>query len=296
MIELRHLEMLLAVAERGSFTAAGHALRITPSAVSQQMSALERMAGSVLFERSTRGVTLTRAGRLLATAAQSIHGELARTRQSLAALETGTPTLTIASFTSAGERILAPALADLSERYGQPVDVTVLEAEPDDAIKAVRDGRADLAITYRLGDTAPPEVGLRYRPLVTDALRLVVPARSPLGQRRKVAWSDLVGESWICGWGGLGDIFDRFAREHGLEPQVACRSSDYDFMQALTGAGVGLALIPELALTSRHDTTALMISPTANRHIGVHAAPRLGPDHPAHALEALLHERARPAL
>ena len=169
--------------------------------------------------------------------------------------------------------------------------MTVLEAEPDDAMQAVREGRADLAITYRLGESTRPDSGLRYRPLVSDTLRLVVPARSALARKRTVSWSELAGESWICGWGALGQIFDRFAQEYGLEPHIACRSSDYDFMQALAGAGLGITLIPELALTDRHDTTPLTISPTTSRHVGLSVAPHLAQDHPAWMFEELMYEQ-----
>lgn len=297
MIETRQLEMLLAVAEHGSFAAAAGALRVTPSAVSQQMAALERTTRSALFERSTRGVVLTEAGRLLLVAAQVVHGELERTRRALHTLATGaTPTLRIASFTSAGEHLIAPALAGLTSRYGQTVDVTVIEAEPDEAMRAVQDGRADLAVTYSLGDApdgaTDPVTIVRSRTLVADSLRLAVASGSPLAARRRVSWADLAGESWICGWSTVGAVFDHLARSHGLDPHVVCRSSDYGFMQALVAAGVGIALVPELALTDRHDIAVLAIEPTAKRRIDVHRAPRLGPAHPAHAAEALMRERA----
>lgn len=228
---MRQLEMLLAVAEHGSFAAAAGALRLTPSAVSQQMSALERAVGHNLFERSTRGVVLTEAASLLTTSAQSIRGELTRTQRLHDTLDRGKPpTLTIASFTSAGEQILAPALVKLTEQFGHPINVTVLEAEPDDAVRAVKEGRADLAITYRLGEAPQPDTSLRYRPLGADPLRLVVPTRGRFAQAGKVTWPDLVGESWICGWGALGAVFDRFAQEYllkraGLATTISCRLS-----------------------------------------------------------------------
>ncbi len=291
-MEMRQLEMLRAVAEQGSFSSAAATLRLTPSAVSQQMAALERTVGQVLFERSTRGVALTAAGSVLARAAQSIQGELTRAQSLLTTLGTGAAqTLTIASFTSAGESIIAPALVELAEHHELPIDVTVLEAEPDDAASAILDGRADLAITYRLGQAHPPDAHVRYRPLLNDALRVIAPARHHLAHASTMSWADLTDESWICGWGALDAVFERIAGEHGLNPRVVCRSSDYSFMQTLVGAGVGLALIPELALTPRHDTATLPLTPGTRRHIGLTIAPNLSQNHPARVFEVILNRQ-----
>src|SRR6516165_9327127 len=190
LINARRLAVLREVARTGSFAGAAAALHHTPSAVSQQIAALERGAGAVLVERSTRGVTLTDAGRVLLATADAIHAELQVAAQQLRALRAGGPqALTVVTFPSAGEPLLAPALTALTGS-SQPVEVTVIEAEPEQALGSIRDGQADLALVYHFHTPAPPRAWPAaagpgtYTALVTDHLRLLVPAaHRPAGRQ-----------------------------------------------------------------------------------------------------------------
>src|SRR5690242_15086011 len=115
LIGTHRLAVLREVARAGSFAGAAAVLRHTPSAVSQQIAALERGAGAVLVQRSTRGVTLADAGRVLLAAADAIHAELEAAARQLRALRDGGPqTLTVVTFPSGGEPLLAPALTALT--------------------------------------------------------------------------------------------------------------------------------------------------------------------------------------
>jgi DNA-binding transcriptional LysR family regulator len=157
LIDVHRLAVLREVARAGSFAGAAAALHHTPSAVSQQIAALERGAGIVLVERSTRGVILTEAGRALLVTADAIHAELQLAAQRLRALAADGPqALTVVTFPSAGEPLLAPSLTAMTAAVGDPVEITVIEAEPDEALGAVRDGRADLALVYHFHTAAPP--------------------------------------------------------------------------------------------------------------------------------------------
>src|ERR1700742_2692796 len=134
-LDAPRLAVLREVARAGSFAGAAAALRHTPSAVSQQIAALERGAGVTLVERSTRGVTLTDAGRVLLATADAIHAELQLARQRLRALQAGGPqALTVVTFPSAGEPLLAPALSAVTAAAADPVEITVIEAEPEEAL------------------------------------------------------------------------------------------------------------------------------------------------------------------
>jgi DNA-binding transcriptional LysR family regulator len=190
---------------RGSFAGAAAGLLHTPSAVSQQIAALERGAGAVLVQRSTRGVTLTDAGRVLLATADAIHAELEAAAQQLRALRDGGPqTLTVVTFPSGGEPLLASALTALTTAAaaiaGQPVEVTVIEAEPEEALNAIRDGRADLALVYHFHTAAPPRAWPpaagpgTYTPLAADHFRLLVPAGHPLAGRPAVSLAEFAGE------------------------------------------------------------------------------------------------------
>jgi LysR substrate binding domain len=107
-----------------------------------------------------------------------------------------------------------------------------------------------------------------YVPLVSDPLRLLVPAGHPLAGHPSVSLAEVADERWIQGWGDVGDVTDMLAALSGFRLQVACRSSDYRFMSALVGAGVGVALVPSLALTGTPDVRALQITPQLTRYIG----------------------------
>jgi DNA-binding transcriptional LysR family regulator len=267
--------------------------------VSQQIAALERGAGIMLVERSTRGVTLTDAGRALLAAADAIHAELQLAAQRLRALAAGGPqALTVVTFPSAGEPLLAPALTAMTAEAGFRVEVTVIEAEPDEALSSVRDGRADFALVYHFHTAQPPHgwpvaAGPgAYIPLVTDPLRLLVPAGHPLAGRSAVSLAEVAGDRWIQGWGDVGDVTDMLAALSGFRPHVACRSSDYRFMSALVGAGVGVSLVPSLALTGSPQVRDLQITPQPTRYIGAWLPKRHQPNPAAERLLAALRARA----
>jgi DNA-binding transcriptional LysR family regulator len=295
LIDVHRLAVLREVARAGSFAGAAAALHHTPSAVSQQIAALERGAGILLVERSTRGVILTDAGRALLATADAIHAELELAAQRLRALAANGPqALTVVTFPSAGEPLLAPSLSAMTAAAGDPVEITVIESEPDEALKAVRDGRADLALVYHFHTAAPPR-GWRaaagpgtYVPLVADPLRLLVPAGHPLAGRPAASLAEVAGERWIHGWGDVGDATDMLAALSGFRPQVACRSSDYRFMSALVGAGVGVALVPSLALTGSPQVRDLQITPQLTRYIGAWLPRRHQPNPAAEQLLAAL--------
>ena len=311
MIDVHRLAVLREVARAGSFAGAAAALHHTPSAVSQQIAALERGAGVMLVERSTRGVTLTDAGRALLATADAIHAELQAAAQRLQALAADGPVaLTVVTFPSAGEPLLAPALTAMAgspalstptAAAGSPVEITVIEAEPDEALASVRDGRADLALVYHFHTAAPPRGWPAaagpgtYIPLVADHFRLLVPAGHPLADRRAVTLAEVAGDRWIHGWGDVGDTVDMLAALSGFRPQVACRSSDYRFISALVAAGVGVALAPSLALTGSPQVRDLAIIPEPTRYIGAWLPRRHRPNPAAERLLAALRARAAAA-
>ncbi len=299
MIDVHRLAVLREVARAGSFARAAAALHHTPSAVSQQIAALERGAGMMLVERSTRGVSLTDAGRVLLATADAVHAELQLAAEQLRALKADGPqALTVVTFPSAGEPLLTPALTAMTAMAGHPVEVTVIEAEPDEALGSVRDGRADLALVYHFHTPQPPRAWPAaagpgsYTALVADPLRLLVPAGHPLADKPAVSLAEFAGERWIHGWGDTGNVTDMLAALSGFRPHVACRSSDYRFMSALVGAGVGVALVPGLALTGSPQVRDLQITPQPTRYIGAYLPRRHQPNPAAERLLAALRARA----
>lgn len=296
MIDVRRLDILREVARHGSFNRAAATLRITPSAVSQQISALERSVGTDVVRRSTRGVELTEAGRVLAEASDAIAAELAYAHTQITRLGTDAPPrLTVATFTSGGQRLLPAALTRFTaERPG--VEFTVLENEPEDSMRLVREGAADLALAYHF-DGPPPVLpgdrsGLVWTPLTDDPMWIVLPAGHPLARRETVAVADLAAERWIHGCLSIDELLSAYATTAGFEPRVACRGTDYAFAQALVRAGVGVSMIPQVALTTDLGGLAAvrLEQPCPCRHVGIVTAGRTRSNPLAAHLARTLHE------
>ena len=284
MIDVRRLQVLAEVARQGSFNRAAAELRLTPSAVSQQISALERTVGAAVVERSTRGVELTEAGRLLVETAEAVTAELTRTEKELDRLANArTDRMTVATFTSGGQRLLPAALRRLAaERPG--VEFTVLEREPEDSLPHVRSGAADLALVYHF-DGPPPvrpgdRSGLIWTPLMDDPMFIVLPATHRHAGRDTLRIADLADERWVHGCLEMGDTLDHYAAMAGFQPRVACRGTDYVFAQSLVRAEVGISMIPQVALVAdQGGLVAVPLTPPGpTRYVGVVTARRRRPD------------------
>ncbi|MER5739724.1 MULTISPECIES: LysR family transcriptional regulator [unclassified Streptomyces] len=297
MIDVQRLRVLRAVAEHGSFNRAAAFLRLTPSAVSQQVAALERSLGAQVVARSTRGVTLTEAGRIMVGAAESVAAELAHARQQVSALSTGRTRLTVATFTSGGRLLLPAALARLTAAHPH-TSLHVREAEPEDALPLVRQGAVDLALAYRFDGPLPvgaaPDGRLEWTPLLDDPLRIVLPRDHRLARRDALDLTDLAAEPWVLGCLKTEAYLRRFAERAGFTPDIRGTTTDYFFARSLVTAGMGISLIPSIALTPEiPGLTAVPIKPPGPiRHIG--AATIGGRDRPH--VTTLLHtlrEQAR---
>jgi molybdate transport repressor ModE-like protein len=275
MIDVQRLRVLHEVARHGSFRQAAAALRLTPSAVSQQISALERSLRTPVVERTTRGVRLTGAGRVLVEAAESVAAELAHARKQIDQLARGeTNRLTIATFTSGGQRLLPEALTRFAEHH-PGAELTVLESEPEDSLPQVRSGAADVALAYHL-DGLPPvrpgdRSGLTWTPLLEDPMWIVLPPGHRLAGRESLALAELAGERWVQGCLSTNDQLDHYAALAGFQVRVACRGTDYVFAQSLVAAGVGVSMIPHVALSvAKHAVVAVPLEPPRpSRHIGI---------------------------
>ncbi|MGW4778372.1 LysR family transcriptional regulator [Streptomyces filamentosus] len=298
MIDVQRLRVLRAVAEHGSFNRAAASLRLTPSAVSQQVAALERGLGARVVARSTRGVTLTPAGRIMVGAAESVAAELEHARQQVSALGTGRTQLTLATFTSGGRLLLPAALARLTAAHPHTV-LHVREGEPEDALPLVRQGAVDLALAYRFDGPLPagpaPGTRLEWTPLLDDPLHVVLPREHRLAGRDALDLADLAAEPWVLGCLKTEAYLRRFAERAGFAPDIRGTTTDYFFARSLVAAGVGISLIPSIALAPEIPglATVPVEPPAPARHIGVAAI--AGRDRPqvATLIHALREEAAR---
>jgi molybdate transport repressor ModE-like protein len=255
MLDVRRMKVLREVATQGSFSAAAEALNFTQSAVSQHIAALEREAGTQLVERRRGGARLTDAGRVLVQHADAILARMDSAEEELAALAgLRGGRLRLISFQS-GNATLAPrAVAAFRARHPD-VELSLAEAEPEQACSLLRTGEVDLALVYD-HPTVPELLGddMELTHLVDDGYEAIVPIDHPLARRRRLQLSDLAEEAWVASSprGGCRLIMERLCREQGFGARVAFEVDETQAVQALVAAGVGVTLLPRLALTSVH--------------------------------------------
>ncbi|WP_214403327.1 LysR family transcriptional regulator [Pseudonocardia lacus] len=249
MENLQRLRVLRAVADHGSFTAAGSALSMTQPAVSQQVSALEREMGSRLVERSTRGARLTAAGEVVLRHALHILRSSDDARRDLDELRRGDlAPVRVAAYPTACTHLLPPAAAAWrSRRPGSPFAFT--ECDAARAVALLRQGAVDLALTYDYAAHPADLDHLRTHPLPDDPLRLVLPVGHPLATAPVADLTALAGEPWISGTAfACAESLRAICGVAGFTPRVALDSDRYPTTLALVAAGHGVALVPASAL------------------------------------------------
>jgi len=257
MLELRRLRLLRELSERGTIAAVADALQFTPSAVSQQLSMLEREAGVALLERAGRGVRLTDAGLVLAGHADALLERAAVAEADLAAAAgTVAGRGRIAGFESVALRLAIPAMESLG-REAPELRCELLELEPEEALPALALGDIDLV----LGDEWQHQprrlpTGVQRHELMSDRVRLVLPARHPAARRHPEALplAELAGEPWTTGHAGLGwdEMTRRTCQElGGFDPDVRHRTNDAAISLAIVAHGMAVAMLPDLALPPR---------------------------------------------
>jgi DNA-binding transcriptional LysR family regulator len=288
MLDVKRLRVLREVAAQGSFSAAADALSYTQSAVSQQIAALEREAGTLLVERNARGVRLTDAGAVLVGHADAILARLAaaeRDLEAIAGLRGGT--LRVGTFASAGGSIMPLAVSRFRARH-PGVELTLLPAEPDESLAALKAGDVDVAVSVdaTFAPIEDPDLELTY--ILDDPMFVALPRDHPQAARPRVRLEDLAGEAWILGTSSAtcpdSAITLRTAATCGFEPRIAFHSDDYTAIQGFIAAGVGVALIPDLALVSvREDIAVRELQGVAPHRRIVAATSRAGARGPAAA-------------
>jgi DNA-binding transcriptional LysR family regulator len=304
-LDPRRLTVLAAIARTGGVLAAADVLHVTPSAVSQQLARLEREAGLALVVRGGRRVELTPAGEALAEHGRRVVEELAAATETVAELtESVTGTVTLASFVTATATVVAPALPELQAEH-PGITVRVVDVPDDVALTRLRAGTADLAMAeLDAGSRRPPPRGLRDVALLDDPYLLVLPAgwTLPRGERRSTRLRGALELPWVAGPPGSAtrSVLDRIGRDAGTAPRVAHEISEFPAVLALVRAGLGVAIVPRLALRTVEpagsgELRALDLPGLGARHVIVrHRAGRGEPTRAARiVLDALLTRASR---
>ncbi|MGI5349361.1 LysR family transcriptional regulator [Streptomyces sp. CA-250714] len=268
MIEARHLRVLRAVASTGSFSAAARELGCTQPAVSQQMKALEAATGTPLLVRTGRETRLTEAGEALVRHASGILAGLAAAEEEVAALAgLRAGRVRLVSFPSGSSTLVPTAVAAM--RADHPgTRVSLVEAEPPRSVEMLRAGDCEIALAFRY-ETAPEWDDLVIRPLLTDRLVGLVPEGHPFADAEEVGIGTLAEEPWIAGCPRCRSHLVQVCEAAGFTPRIDFATDDYPAVVGLVGAGLGVAVLPELAVESvrPRGTRAVRVTPAVQREV-----------------------------
>ena len=271
-LDIQSLRVLKAIADEGSITAAADLLGYSQPAVSQQLRRLEDRIGVAVVERVGRSVRLTEAGRILARYAPAVTPALDAAAEEIAevrGLRAGR--VRLVGFPSASPALIPRMLSDLADRH-PGLTLTYVEAEPPEAVDAVRDDRADIALTFSYpGDRndphGPSSHGLAVRAVGSDDLLAILARDHPAAVGEKIELADLAGDDWIAGCprcrGHLLEVCDRA----GFVPRIAFETDNVAAVEGLVAQGIGVALLPRMAVESfpQRPGIVAMPVPTADR-------------------------------
>lgn len=271
MHDLRRLRAFHEVAERGSFSAAALELGYAQSVVSHHIAALEAEHGITLIDRTSRPVRLTPAGERLRPHAVEVLGCVAAaedTLRALAGLQSGT--LRLGAFSTACTTFVPTAMAEF-ERAHPGVELSLEQVEPADALRRVRAGDIDLAVTFTHRPPTQPfdDDAVAWTHLGDDPFRLVLPRAHRLANRKRLRVADLARERFFAppreGTGiTYHDMLDQFCAEGGFQPTIAYTIGDVGVARALVAAGLGIAVMGQHTISSLDSNVVVRPLPTAH--------------------------------
>ena len=253
MLDLHRLRLLRELEARKTVRAAAEALGYTTSAVSQQLTVLEREAGTPLLERVGRNVQLTEAGRVLVRHAQLLLDAVEAAEAEVAQVAAGrvAGVVRVSAFQSAFLRIVAPAVRELANSHPL-VRVEASELEVEQAVPALRLQQLDVVVGDEYDDQPRPvHDDLARTDLVRERVRLVLPLDHPLARGRKVSMAQLGEQAWAACQPGTGhrEMQIRICRQlGGFEPDLRYASDDFLILLELVRTTGACALLPELVL------------------------------------------------
>lgn len=249
-VELRHLRYFVAVARHLSFTAAAESLGVAQPPLSQQIRDLEAELGTALFERTTRRVTLTRAGRDFQAQALAILEKAGEAMERARAIGAGTAGILNVGLT--GSMLAGPlgrAIRDFSAAYPE-VDLRIHEMAPDRQVAMLKSGRTDVSLLR----CPPRDPDLVIEPAWRETVRLVLPRGHRLSQA-PVSLADLREERFVF-LRLVDSLFANYLRQccvdAGFVPTITHQVVEAASLTSLVAAGLGIAIIPEYVARLAH--------------------------------------------
>ena len=251
MLDVKRMRILREVAARGSFSAAAEELYLSQSAVSQQVAKLEQEVGVELLKRTNGGPEPTAAGKALIAHAEAVICRLEEAERELAEIAgLGAGSLRMVSFPSASVTIAARAAARFRDRH-PGVALSLSEGEPEESLPNLRAGRHEVAVVFDFEHYPfPPDRDIDLTPLVVEQMSAVVCAGHPLAGKDSVRIEELRDEPWLAGTtaGSCTQNIRIACEKAGFEPRIDFQSNDYTVMKRMIAEGLGVTLLPDLAL------------------------------------------------
>lgn len=291
-MELHHLRYFEAVARHGHVTRAARELHIAQPSLSKQIQVLEAELGVALFNRVGRRIELTDAGQLLLPYARRVMRDVAEARAALQQLSDLTSgRVSLGASPTVGTNLLPRALADFNQRYSG-IELELHEAGVGRLVALVDEGTVDLAVVS-LAMVADVEK-IACTELLTEDLVLAMAEDHPLAGVSRLKAADLSGTGFILFPQGyeLRDRTLQLCRAGGFTPQIVLDGAEMDTVLRFAAAGLGVALVPRLALSGAVGLVGVSVSDVPmSRTLGliVHRERSLSPA--ALALQSFLLER-----
>jgi DNA-binding transcriptional LysR family regulator len=256
------------VAVHGSITSAAKSLRYTQSAVSRQIATLEESLGTALFDRGSRGVRLTEAGRMLLEHAEAVLDRLETARRNLSALRgLNCGRLRIGAFATA-EAVLVPRAMAAFRADHPDVELSLSDGVSAAQVARLRAGELDVAVLNVHDGQSADVAGLVLRHLLDDPILVALPADHRLAHRRAVRLAELADETWIAGSTAIEDTLIGACLRSGFRPRVHYVVPEWTAKQGLVAAGLGVTLLPGLGLgTVRPDIVVKRLRAEPSRTI-----------------------------
>ncbi|WP_408898399.1 LysR family transcriptional regulator [Nocardioides sp. R1-1] len=261
-MEIHQLTILRELGALGSVTAVAEALHVSPSAVSQHLSALQRQFRTPLTRRDGRTLVLTDAGRVLARAGAGVIDAMAAARGAVEQFESSaTGTVTLSSFHSAGQALFGPLLRELARPdQGDPPDLRLTDEDVAQSDFPALTAQYDLVLAHRMEHSPPwPAEDLHVVTLAREPLDVALPAAHPLAARARLRPRDVVGERWVTSRVGYSpdDVLTAVAALTRRSAHVVHRVNDYGAVAALVAAGSGIGLLPRYTAAHPYDDVVL---------------------------------------
>jgi DNA-binding transcriptional LysR family regulator len=281
-VQIQAFEVFRAVARHGSITGAAQSLGYTQSAVSRQIAALEAETGGQLFDRLPRGVALTEEGRCLLAHADAVLDRLAAARHDLDALRgLNGGRLRIGAFPTAVAALVPRALAAFREAHPR-VALSLVEGRTPALLEQLLAGDADVAVVSAPPDQPLDATRFDLHHLLDERLLVAVPRSHPLARRRSVRFAELTTDSFIVGSATVEETLLRASLPPHFQPRVDIVAADWTGKLGCVAAGLGVALIPALAVRAAPADIALLRLHREDASVRqVFAATAAGRNHPA---------------